>query len=203
MTIHTTPCIGLIPACAGKTHSPLTTSYMLTAHPRVCGENLMILVRIGRKAGSSPRVRGKRTLTPTTVQAPGLIPACAGKTACIECVGYGARAHPRVCGENSGGRPSRARTSGSSPRVRGKPAYRRQVRGHARLIPACAGKTSYYRRTRRRTEAHPRVCGENEGTWEGKISGEGSSPRVRGKHVMCVPSPSSRGLIPACAGKTW
>ena len=47
------------------------------------------------------------------------------------------------------------------------------------------------------------MCGENEGTWEGKISGEGSSPRVRGKQVSAEAARSFTGLIPACAGKTF
>ena len=46
------------------------------------------------------------------------------------------------------------------------------------------------------------MCGENEGTWEGKISGEGSSPRVRGKRLGGVTVAALTGLIPACAGKT-
>ena len=112
--------VGLIPACAGKTVRKKFASATVRAHPRVCGENEILTAEDLNAQGSSPRVRGKRTLTPTTVQAPGLIPACAGKTACIECVGYGARAHPRVCGENSQRRAASYIPLGSSPRVRGK-----------------------------------------------------------------------------------
>ena len=161
LTIHTTPCIGLIPACAGKTHSPLTTSYMLTAHPRVCGENLMILVRIGRKAGSSPRVRGKR---PRPIQRPhpsGLIPACAGKTWVCGVPSRRSRAHPRVCGENRSQEIRVGDGSGSSPRVRGKRNSHRRRPQRARLIPACAGKTHAHPNHRPSPRAHPRVCGEN------------------------------------------
>ncbi|EFW09853.1 hypothetical protein HMPREF9005_1177 [Actinomyces sp. oral taxon 178 str. F0338] len=49
------------------------------------------------------------------------------------------------------------------------------------LIPARAGKTSRPPVAGRRGSAHPRACGENEGAWKGKITGTGSSPRVRGK----------------------
>ena len=51
---------GLIPACAGKTVlGPCCPTYM-GAHPRVCGENIVVLGKLPIQMGSSPRVRGKR-----------------------------------------------------------------------------------------------------------------------------------------------
>ena len=70
--------------------------------------------------GSSPRVRGKQQCTPSTAQAPGLIPACAGKTDLVALQRVLGQAHPRVCGENSLSRGRLSRACGSSPRVRGK-----------------------------------------------------------------------------------
>ena len=72
---------------------------------------------------------------------PRLIPACAGKTGDCADVHGAARAHPRVCGENSETGVVQLFQEGSSPRVRGKP--RRPIfRSPAKwLIPACAGKT--------------------------------------------------------------
>ena len=49
----------LIPACAGKTLSKPLTPFAARAHPRVCGENALSNVIQARRAGSSPRVRGK------------------------------------------------------------------------------------------------------------------------------------------------
>ena len=77
------PLIGdvrLIPARAGKTciHNVLHT--MQTAHPRACGENQPRAVGSGRRAGSSPRVRGKPFSFSSRGTHPGLIPARAGKT---------------------------------------------------------------------------------------------------------------------------
>ena len=72
----------------------------------------------------------------------------------------------------------------------------------ARLIPARAAKTSWRRRRRPAPRAHPRACGENTGR-DRTSRGEGhSSPRVRGKHPLTRCHFSSRGLIPARAGKT-
>ena len=91
---------GLIPACAGKTSWSRSRQAHRPAHPRVCGENkLLIPIVTGwpahprvcgenaclsrgfiASAGSSPRVRGKHFRTLSMTKSVGLIPACAGKT---------------------------------------------------------------------------------------------------------------------------
>ena len=91
---------GLIPACAGKTFLYGTVDSPRRAHPRVCGENAARSVYALCTAGSSPRVRGKRTSGPRRRGWRGLIPACAGKTLVSHVGGPRIRAHPRVCGEN-------------------------------------------------------------------------------------------------------
>ena len=51
--------------------------------------------------------------------------------------------------------------------------------------------------------AHPRVCGENLAGVDWDMAPPGSSPRVRGKHPRRERAARARGLIPACAGKTF
>ena len=92
---------------------------------------------------------------------------------------------------------------GSSPRVRGKPPFVEVLCPPLGLIPACAGKTYLPGSTMSDSEAHPRVCGENEVTMREHIDPPGSSPRVRGKRTWSAESGVDYGLIPACAGKTW
>ena len=92
---------------------------------------------------------------------------------------------------------------GSSPRVRGKPTHTLTQRVNARLIPACAGKTSSKSAVLPIRRAHPRVCGENTLENLEKRGVHGSSPRVRGKRQLASQRPCFRGLIPACAGKTF
>ena len=132
----------------------------------------------------------------------GLIPACAGKTS--ESVFRSAlrSAHPRVCGENFTEDTSCLEILGSSPRVRGKPVQRSSKSARCRLIPACAGKTVNGKTWKRKTEAHPRVCGENPAPAPVGMSSLGSSPRVRGKRQSTRENTVLWGLIPACAGKT-
>ena len=135
--------MGLIPAWAGKTKGGTTLHQGSWAHPRVGGENALLICRLKSATGSSPRGRGKLQDFAARLQATGLIPAWAGKTAGVPWYADGRRAHPRVGGENlsSGWHPLKG--PGSSPRGRGK-----LTRGCVRynpygLIPAWAGKTSH------------------------------------------------------------
>ena len=152
--------------------------------------------------GSSPRVRGKRFIHWWGPFQGRLIPACAGKTAYDITRLRKAGAHPRVCGENDIVKFGKAAAQGSSPRVRGKHQPRRRLRRARRLIPACAGKTPCAVVPTNISGAHPRVCGENSFGRSGTLSLRGSSPRVRGKLEETCEHHTSKGLIPACAGKT-
>ena len=193
---------GLIPACAGKTHREATSTSRETAHPRVCGENVLIPFQTLLTPGSSPRVRGKHRLGRNLTLRRRLIPACAGKTMVHAMMGRPVPAHPRVCGENLGGGAIKAENEGSSPRVRGKQKRPRAGAGLWGLIPACAGKTLSPSLSAARTSAHPRVCGENCETRNPTRVQIGSSPRVRGKQKAAQVRKRTCGLIPACAGKT-
>ena len=135
--------VWLIPACAGKTERPSSVLSRERAHPRVCGENVLERMDSLEQAGSSPRVRGKLPRGSPRRQCSGLIPACAGKTVCRECLEYQLRAHPRVCGENVLKIVDGNAYAGSSPRVRGKPQESNLPKTLTRLIPACAGKTRH------------------------------------------------------------
>ena len=101
MTLGDAQAVRLIPACAGKTVACRASITALPAHPRVCGENAAEIVPHRRETGSSPRVRGKRFPSLVKTARMRLIPACAGKTYRRCAIDVDARAHPRVCGENT------------------------------------------------------------------------------------------------------
>ena len=132
-----------------------------------------------------------------------ITPACAGKR-CPQNTAFRRRwDHPRVCGEKWP--PSKAHRlgGGSPPRVRGKgiqPCYQR-VR--MRITPACAGKSDRPGGKYAGNWDHPRVCGEKWCTDLGDGCDWGSPPRMRGKDVRQELQHSGRGIIPACAGKSW
>ena len=72
-------CIGITPACAGKSRLASVASFVLRDHPRVCGEKQIPQTFISRSRGSPPRVRGKVTFASGCSYAVGITPACAGK----------------------------------------------------------------------------------------------------------------------------
>ena len=192
----------LTPACAGKTATARSAACRSAAHPRVCGENVSDRGNVPEPEGSPPRVRGKRVSDVDRVRDPRLTPACAGKT--VECFHCGSfvGAHPRVCGENVGCKHNPIETTGSPPRVRGKPLAGRDDADAVRLTPACAGKTSRIVLAFLLRPAHPRVCGENALRSTNLPGVPGSSPRVRGKPLAQDRQFRDRRLIPARAGKT-
>ena len=91
---------GLIPAHAGKTQSPRAVPPPQTAHPRSRGENRQVPQRHPVRGGSSPLTRGKPRGCYRAVNARGLIPAHAGKTAGPLLAPSRPEAHPRSRGEN-------------------------------------------------------------------------------------------------------
>ena len=195
--------IGLIPAYAGKTRFETARASGSRAHPRVCGENCAWCLMWAGRGGSSPRMRGKRSWTVTSVGRSGLIPAYAEKTTPAWSGPFLPRAHPRVCGENWNCCGSTLPPSGSSPRMRGKLAGAQGGTGADRLIPAYAGKTPDLMQKARTRWAHPRVCGENRAARTRARLAKGSSPRMRGKQKLPASSDWIAGLIPAYAGKTF
>ena len=76
--------------------------------------------------------------------------------------------------------------AGSSPRMRGKPCLQANEGPRSRLIPAYAGKTYPSGRGPYHSGAHPRVCGENMGVKLDLKPNMGSSPRMRGKQLLCL-----------------
>ena len=194
--------LGLIPARAGKTIACSWTSATPTAHPRACGENVVRSAMSFGFPGSSPRVRGKRARVLDSARRVRLIPARAGKTGRSAGGGRRRSAHPRARGENGDGHGGPGAARGSSPRVRGKLDVGDVQPPRGGLIPARAGKTSFFRGTSVGVWAHPRACGENVLDLLLGGLGSGSSPRVRGKHPRRERSARARGLIPARAGKT-
>ena len=131
----------------------------------------------------------------------GITPACAGKSAVGCCRCFWGRDHPRVCGEKLLAVVGRERSEGSPPRVRGKVLQAPKSNDYAGITPACAGKRGELERCRRRSEDHPRVCGEKIYGKAASVGTVGSPPRVRGKERLGGGDLEEIGITPACAGK--
>ena len=91
----------LIPARAGSTASHIARLPRRTAHPRTCGEHLRAASVASGHQGSSPHVRGARTLSGPMRTSLRLIPARAGSTSGGTNTGARYGAHPRTCGEHA------------------------------------------------------------------------------------------------------
>ena len=97
----------------------------------------------------------------------------------------------------------RAKSMGSSPRMRGTLLSRHYSGRCAGIIPAYAGNTSRPQAYSTRSRDHPRVCGEHL-RLSGKNSAKpGSSPRMRGTPVRLREPRRMTGIIPAYAGNTF
>ena len=131
--------------------------------------------------GSSPRVRGKPTMSVLTRLTSRIIPARAGQTPVWKAREHGITDHPRACGANGGARHDAIGQHGSSPRVRGKLRGQQGRVGASRIIPARAGQTPTRPPSPSLCPDHPRACGANLSHQidVGRLAG--SSPRVRGK----------------------
>ena len=152
--------------------------------------------------GSSPRMRGKQTVSRFAGVRSRIIPAHAGQTRRIQGSSSTATDHPRACGANSQLGVPLPPVVGSSPRMRGKRVRARASATRARIIPAHAGQTHRMQRGFMAGPDHPRACGANVHTAYQLRFPAGSSPRMRGKrlHDRCH---RQRGrIIPAHAGQT-
>ena len=71
------------------------------------------------------------------------------------------------------------------------------------IIPAYAGNTVCLPSYSPCLRDHPRVCGEHPGVMAKCDTPGGSSPRMRGTHLVVREVVLMAGIIPAYAGNTW
>ena len=90
-----------IPAYAGKTRPPTVTCQSSEEHPRIRGENALVVDSIESAIGTSPHTRGKPRCAETCPLASRNIPAYAGKTSVIHSDTVSIPEHPRIRGENT------------------------------------------------------------------------------------------------------
>ena len=129
--------------------------------------------------GSPPRMRGKPYLFPFVCFYCGITPADAGKTSFIRSPLRKTGDHPRGCGENLSLSGYLYYTTGSPPRMRGKPLCGKIQTKRARITPADAGKTARLK------------------AMQGQL--RGSPPRMRGKlGVAAAPSDTAQDHPRGC-----
>ena len=147
-------------------------------------------------------MRGKELPEVRRVQAPGITPAYAGKSAARHRPCAESKDHPRVCGEKSDVLQLLLLYAGSPPRMRGKAKAIEAKKKGERITPAYAGKRPSPTCPGWLSRDHPRVCGEKRLLPSfGDIRG-GSPPRMRGKGAEGKIIPLPERITPAYAGKS-
>ena len=190
-----------IPACAGKAcYKPVPSLYS-PVHPRVRGEGPGTVTVNRTITGSSPRARGRLRSALLANYRSRFIPACAGKARPSIARAWRRAVHPRVRGEGDDQSAADPDAGGSSPRARGRPLDPASVLVMQRFIPACAGKADGTGAVTYSASVHPRVRGEGVSTCPTCGSGDGSSPRARGRPPDGRYIAGFLRFIPACAGK--
>ena len=186
VSLSVDPVDRFIPAYAGNTRPSRRRGRATSVHPRVCGEHSASAASAAHDRGSSPRMRGTPIRRNSMPRHRRFIPAYAGNTEVLLFQFSHCPVHPRVCGEHNAPDALRFAYSGSSPRMRGTHRSRQEFIHQARFIPAYAGNTSNVQSRTRRLSVHPRVCGEHRWVRKGFRHADGSSPRMRGTHLLDV-----------------
>ena len=191
-----------IPAPAGNTFRRGLSRCGCAVHPRACGEHPRIGMTHVTPCGSSPRLRGTPSITPSPLRRLRFIPAPAGNTRPCHSCASPSSVHPRACGEHLLASNLRHAQGGSSPRLRGtlhRPPFLSILR---RFIPAPAGNTWGCRTCAARCTVHPRACGEHLNAVTKPDARDGSSPRLRGTLYPNSAGAGRERFIPAPAGNT-
>ena len=197
------PQVGIIPAHAGLTQQLIPMDNAGRDHPRACGAHFLLVVIDIKCLGSSPRMRGSRTISRSRNVVSGIIPAHAGLTGRTSSSGTPSRDHPRACGAHFLFCLHLDYYMGSSPRMRGSPAGSSSLNRAKGIIPAHAGLTVLYRSRLSALRDHPRACGAHLVMTIGQSVIMGSSPRMRGSRQVGIDFSLAHGIIPAHAGLTY
>ncbi len=134
-------CVGITPACAGKSAIAGALPAIGRDHPRMCGEKLAAVPSYTSTLGSPPHVRGKVGYSDMSTGALGITPACAGKSSSRNGYSRIRGDHPRMCGEKVVQLPGLIVGAGSPPHVRGKECIHLLFQVTTGITPACAGKS--------------------------------------------------------------
>ena len=166
----------------------------------MCGEQSDGFSSSAGTRGSPPRVRGTVPAQTVPSHPQWITPACAGNRPDRRGNCICPKDHPRVCGEQIGGRILGAGLKGSPPRVRGTAFFHRVLFSLCGITPACAGNSSPPSIGSSGGWDHPRVCGEQDKLTASIEAKLGSPPRVRGTGLWKKRKAPCSRITPACAG---
>ena len=189
-----------IPALAGNINLQIRHNAYSSVHPRARGEHRVMVRRMCRIFGSSPRSRGTWRRHQSRPARARFIPALAGNIALRTRKRRCMPVHPRARGEHSASCLCSSPVYGSSPRSRGTFASIALTRHCCRFIPALAGNITQWTYNAKQYSVHPRARGEHLAYRSRPIRSRGSSPRSRGTYNGPIGAMIPYRFIPALAG---
>ena len=192
----------IISACAEQTGIRQRPLHSIGDHLRVCGADVCTVSSAIAPVGSSPRVRSRRAVPELQRQSGRIISACAEQTTRCTSPVIAAPDHLRVCGADLPTTFHSLGMTGSSPRVRSRPASAYGRSHGPGIISACAEQTTTPPPAIWAAWDHLRVCGADDRYKRLKKFLTGSSPRVRSRPNRTARYPARRGIISACAEQT-
>ncbi len=190
------------PASAGRTSAACSTPSATSEHPRVGGEDLARVSRVGAGGGTPPRRRGGQDDADRQRAVRRNTPASAGRTPAPRRPHPGTPEHPRVGGEDSTSTCAQRCPTGTPPRRRGGRGPELKEAPVRRNTPASAGRTRSPPGTGRSSTEHPRVGGEDRGGAAAAAGCRGTPPRRRGGRRGRRAGGAGRRNTPASAGRT-
>ena len=152
----------ITPACAGNSLATRLTISAGRDHPRLRGEQLIIISSVVNVAGSPPLARGTACSGSALRVCIGITPACAGNSWSAYHIFNDIRDHPRLRGEQPVRSLLGAQGGGSPPLARGTDSARDGEVIPRRITPACAGNSPHFLCLHFLDWDHPRLRGEQK-----------------------------------------
>ncbi len=195
--------LGITPAYAGKSDTPLCIICQSKDHPRLRGEKQLNLTDEELPIGSPPPTRGKDWNVSPISTLYRITPAYAGKSVTLVEIERYKGDHPRLRGEKLLLIEGYHTSLGSPPPTRGKVLRRLALLQSEGITPAYAGKSSPASLAGNFPWDHPRLRGEKGFCRRLGRRHLGSPPPTRGKVICYGALAAIAGITPAYAGKSF
>ena len=170
-------------------------------HPRIRGEDHVLLPTCIAAQGSPPHTRGRFCPGKLAGHLQRFTPAYAGKIMRRSPKISAHGVHPRIRGEDSFTSSSFANDRGSPPHTRGRSGSGASYSVTFGFTPAYAGKIIRPRLCSWRSWVHPRIRGEDDVLYPQNSFPLGSPPHTRGRFMPQNLTAAPVGFTPAYAGK--
>ena len=170
----------ITPAYAGSSAKQAKAAGVVEDHPRIRGEQCLLMGNLRLTAGSPPHTRGAVGPNDYVDTEERITPAYAGSRVRRTCWSWMSEDHPRIRGEQTPSCPVSTCHAGSPPHTRGAVALIISLVVTCRITPAYAGSSHSILRLQWYRPDHPRIRGEQFVQDDDVAIVSGSPPHTRG-----------------------